>query len=286
MVRAKKNTTILEKRGMGSTGQGFERLVEIMAKLRDPSGGCPWDLEQDHQSLTPYLIEEAYEVIEAIQVEDDNELATELGDLLLQVVFHAQMAKQRNVFDIEEVIKRISEKLIRRHPHVFDKTKVSGSDEVLRNWEKIKQQERVDAKAANKSTLAGVPRSMPSLIRSQRLGEKASKVSFDWEAVEGVWNKVKEEFEELQAEIDEHKSANNQNSDSENKDRIVHEMGDLLFSICQLARWTGVSAEESLHQACQRFTQRFERMESSASGDLRSKSFEELDQLWNKSKEA
>src|SRR5258706_8261256 len=166
-----------------TVGQAFEELVRIMHRLRAP-GGCPWDREQSHESIKPYLIEEAYEVAEAIDARDDRELCTELGDLLLQIVFHAEMASETQRFAIADVIQAISEKMVRRHPHVFADVEVSGADEVLRNWSRIKAEERQHSD--DSSALAGVPRAMPALLRAQRLGEKAAHAGFDWSDARGV----------------------------------------------------------------------------------------------------
>lgn len=282
---------------MDPVGEKFEKLVKIMAQLRDPQGGCPWDLEQDHKSITPYLIEEAYEVIESIRAEDDAELAIELGDLLLQVIFHAQMAKERSAFTIDDVVNHISQKLVRRHPHVFGDLSVSNSDEVLRNWENIKLDENIGS-AKPKTTLSGVPSSMPALLRAQRLGEKAAKVAFDWPELDGVWQKVCEEFNELQVEVDKsiesaklHESAGDSNKSSNSNTpnlrpspELVHELGDILFSLCQLARWMGATAEEALHEGCKRFSDRFEHMQRLAPDKLANLSAKEMDDLWNQAK--
>src|ERR1700690_3141696 len=160
-----------------TVGDAFEELVRIMHRLRSP-GGCPWDSEQTHASIKPYLIEEAYEVVEAIDARDDRELCTELGDLLLQIVFHAEMAAEQGRFTVADVIRAISEKMTRRHPHVFGNVRVSGADEGVRNWSRIKAEER--QASPDTSALAGVPRAMPALLRAQRLGEKAGHAGFDW----------------------------------------------------------------------------------------------------------
>ena len=162
--------------------EAFEKFVEVVAALRHPETGCPWDLEQDHKSIRPYTIEECYEVIEAIENEDDEELVLELGDLLLQVVLHAQIAKDRDAFSIKEVIEAVTKKMIDRHPHVFGDVKANNSDEVLKNWESLKREEK-KKKDPEKSILAGIPKAMPALLRAQRLGDKATKVNFDWSEI-------------------------------------------------------------------------------------------------------
>ena len=266
-----------------TTAERFLRFVEIVRALRNPDGGCPWDLEQNHLSLRPYLIEEAYEVLEAIDEGSDKQLADELGDVLLQVVLHAQVADDRKAFTIDQVLEAVSEKMIRRHPHVFGDVSVTGSGEVLRNWEKIKSDERI-ANAepeAKKSLLAGVPPAMPALLRAQRLGEKAAKVSFDWSEIVGVRAKVAEELAELDVEIASYVAASER---SAARPRVEEELGDLLFSVCQLARWLGVNAEESLRSASGRFVSRFERMESLAERPMSELSSAEMEALWERAK--
>ncbi len=258
-------------------GDAFSRFVEVIAKLRDPNGGCPWDLEQTHQTLKPYLVEEAYEVLESIDGGDDTNLAGELGDLLLQVVLHAQVARDRGAFSITEVVNAITEKMIRRHPHVFGETKVSGTKEVLRNWEAIKQAERAEERQGTstspESMLAGVPKSMPALQRAQRLGQKAAKVHFDWNSAAQVLAKVDEEIAELKAAL----SSNNQSE-------VIHELGDVLFALSQLARWQGFNAEDALHTAASRFSARFAVVEQLAPRPLAEMNESELDLLWQEAK--
>ncbi|MCC6933501.1 MAG: nucleoside triphosphate pyrophosphohydrolase [Deltaproteobacteria bacterium] len=260
---------------MTNTGILFEKLVAIMAELRSPQGGCPWDLEQTHKSITAYLIEEAYEVIEAIEDEDDKELAIELGDLLLQVVFHAQMAKDRGAFDIDQVIENISTKLIRRHPHVFGQTQVNGASDVIINWEAIKQEERKEDAKENTSYLAGIPKAMPALLRAQRMGERAARVNFDWSDLESILAKVDEEVAELKVEI---------NDPAAPKQRVSEELGDLLFALTQLARKLDLRAEDCLRDACEKFQTRFMNMESIAERPLKEYSLAQLDELWIKVK--
>ena len=181
-----------------TAAQAFERLVQIMHRLRGP-GGCPWDGEQTHQSIKPYLIEEAYQVIEAIDRGDDRELRSELGDLLLQIVFHAEMASETDRFDIADVVRTIGDKMVRRHPHVFGDTAVTGTADVLRNWSRIKAEERKNDE--DRSALAGVPRGMPALLRAQRLGEKASHTGFDWSEARAVLAKLHEELGEIETAL-------------------------------------------------------------------------------------
>ncbi len=256
-----------------TVGEAFEELVRIMHRLRSP-GGCPWDREQSHASIKPYLVEEAYEVVEAIDAGDDRELRTELGDLLLQIVFHAEMAAERGAFGITEVIAAISEKMVRRHPHVFADTQVSGADEVVRNWSRIKAEER--RSAPDSSALAGVPRGMPALLRAQRLGEKAGHAGFDWPDVAGVVDKLREELAEL-----EHALAAGDRQEAE------AELGDLVYAATSLARHLGFSAEDALTHAADRFSDRFRHMEQALADQGRtvhSASPEELDRLWEAAK--
>lgn len=253
--------------------EAFARLVEIMARLRGP-GGCPWDREQTHASIKPYTIEEAYEVAEAIDHGDNEELCRELGDLLLQIVFHAQMAAEEGRFTIVDVVRAINDKLIRRHPHVFADTKVQGTADVLRNWSRIKAEER--RASSDESALAGVPSSMPQLLRAQRLGEKAAHAGFDWRAASGVQAKLHEELAELDAAVA-----------SGDRAAVERELGDLLFAATSLARHLDVSAEEALRKASDRFARRFRRMEAALAAEnreVRGASSAELDELWEQAK--
>jgi tetrapyrrole methylase family protein / MazG family protein len=250
----------------------FGKLVDIMTRLRG-EGGCPWDREQTHESIRPYCIEEAYEVVDAIDRKEWDELRDELGDLLLQVVFHAQMAKEAGTFDIDGVITAITEKLIRRHPHVFRKEEgdaVENSDQVLEKWAKIKKKE------GREHLLDGIPRNLPALLRASRVGEKAASVGFDWKRPEEVRAKVMEELDEL---------AQTKND----RVRREEEFGDLLFALTSFARHLDVDAESSLRLATEKFEKRFRWMED----EVRKKGVElsqldakELDLLWNRAKES
>lgn len=248
----------------------FEKLVAIMKRLRDPNGGCPWDLEQTHQTLKPYLIEETYEVLDAID-QGPSKLQEELGDLLLQVVFHSQLASENKEFTVEQVAEGICNKLIERHPHVFGDKKVSGSKEVLKNWEEIKK-----STSAKESVLDGVPRSMPALLRAQRIGEKAARVGFEWNTLEEVRDKV---FEEMREFLECSTAPNTTRS------KIEDEFGDILFALTQLARRLDVSGEQLLSRATDKFERRFRQMEKETGGKLKEKSLEELDALWEKIKQ-
>ncbi len=250
-------------------GDKFERLVEIMRRLRAPKG-CPWDREQTPQSIAPYLLEETYETLEAIDSGNNKEIAEELGDLLLQVVFQAQMADEAKGFTIEDVIDSICNKLIHRHPHVFGETKVKGIKDVLQNWEKLKKTE------GKKTLLGGVPKTLPALLKAFRLGQKASRVGFDWQDAEGVLEKVEEEAREL-----------HEAKKSGDIDEIEHEYGDLLLILANLGRFLEIDPETALRKATGRFMKRFQWMESEAERkklELQSLSAKEWDDLWNEAK--
>jgi len=250
----------------------LDPLVEVMERLLG-ADGCPWDRQQTHQTLKKYLIEEAYEVIEAIDQEDMHKLCEELGDLLLQVVFHATLAKKRGDFDINEVVARITEKLIRRHPHVFGRTEVQDAREVLVNWEEIKAAEQQQ----RKSLLEGIPRSLPALQRAEKVQAKASLVGFDWPDVSGALVKMEEELRELKAACK-----------GKALREIRSEIGDLLFAVVNVARLLGVEAEDALRAAVDKFIRRFQKMEERAQArklKLDQLSLEELDQLWEEAKE-
>ncbi len=250
-------------------GYDFDRLVEIMARLRKE---CPWDRKQTRESLRPYLIEEAYEVLEAIDENDPEKLKEELGDLLLQVVFHAEIAREKGEFDINDVIDFLCNKLIYRHPHVFGDVKVKDAEEVLENWEKLKKKE----KNHKDSVLSGVPRELPALLQAFRLQEKASKVGFDWDNVDGVIDKMKEELSELIEAVN-----------SGDREKIEHEMGDLLFAVANLGRFVGVDPENALRKCNARFKERFQYIEKKLSEEGKSPSdvsLEYMDKLWEEAK--
>ena len=258
-----------------TAGERFEELVRIMARLRAP-GGCPWDREQTSASIKPYLIEEAYEVAEAIEQDDAPELCTELGDLLLQIVFHAQMAAEAGRFTIEDVVQAICDKMVRRHPHVFGDVEVQDANEVLRNWARIKAEERQDK--PDRSTVAGVPRALPSLLRAHRLGEKASHVGFDWDGARQVMEKVREELAELDAAI---AAGDVQQTEAE--------LGDVLFALTSVGRHLDLHAEDALHGASDRFIHRFRYIEDRLAAQQRQVSeatLDELNALWEEAKRA
>jgi len=255
----------------------FQELVRIMHRLRAP-GGCPWDAEQTHESLKPYLLEEAYEVIEAIEDGDDRDVCEELGDLLLQVVFHAELAEERKAFTIDDVVGAISEKLVRRHPHVFGDVSVGSSAEVAANWSRIKAAEKAARGAPDgpESVLAGVPSGLPALIRAHRIGEKASGVGFDWPSAAGAREKIGEEL----AEVDEAASSGDSAA-------LADEIGDLLFAVASYARRSGFNAENLLRNSVARFSRRFRHMEdefAAAERDMHDASPADLDASWERAK--
>ena len=265
----------------------FNSLVYVMGRLRGP-GGCPWDREQTHNSIKHHLLEEAYEAVDAMDAGDPEILAEELGDLLLQVVFHSQLAVSAEEFTLADVIGHIVSKLVRRHPHVFGDVEVTGAEHVVRNWEVIKAGEReAKAKAGRKfdsalaaeqglegtGLLLSVPRAMPALERAQQLQVRAARVGFDWTNIEGVFEKVREEITELQKE--------------ESKERRTEELGDLLFALVNLAQWMGINAEEALRRADDKFLKRFTEMEETIvqrGGKLRDMSVVDMDAVWREVK--
>jgi tetrapyrrole methylase family protein/MazG family protein len=241
----------------------FEDLVRIMEDLRRK---CPWDRAQTHESLKRYLIEEAYEVLEAIDSGDDRKLLDELGDLLLQPVFHAQIAKERGAFTVEDVVDNLVRKLIERHPHVFGN---ASPEEVLKNWERKKMEKR-------ESVLEGIPKHLPALMRSQKIQDRASQVGFDFTHIQQVFEKIEEEIRELKESIDK--------GERENLD---HEIGDILTAVVELARFLGVDAEQALQRANDRFVRRFQYMEKRAremGKKLQDMSLEDMEKLWEEAK--
>jgi tetrapyrrole methylase family protein / MazG family protein len=255
-------------------GSLFDRLVEIMAMLRSPAG-CPWDRAQDSTSLKPYLLEEAYEVLEAIEEGTPDKLKDELGDLLFQVIFHAQLARERGDFDIYDILAGTIAKMTRRHPHVFGSAAASTPKEALQNWEEIKRQEKTATQAT--SVLDGVPRQLPSLLRAQRLQDKASRVGFDWQQIEQVWEKLSEELQELRASIA-----------REERAKIEEEVGDVLFSLVNLARFLEINPDEALHKTTAKFIQRFQFIERELSRQGKTPkqaTLAEMDALWQQAKQ-
>ncbi len=247
---------------------GFDTLVHIVARLRAP-GGCPWDRKQTHASIKPYLIEEAYEVLQALDDENSEKLCEELGDLLLQILLHAQMASEAGEFDMRDVVRGIATKLIRRHPHVFGDSQASNAEEVALEWEMLKQDER----KPGDSLLSSVPKGMPALSYSHSIQRRAAGVGFDWKESGGVLEKLAEEVGELER--------------ASTPQQKIHEFGDILFALVNVARWQEVNLEEALRLANERFRRRFHYMEDNCREQgvlLRDLSFDELNALWDEAK--
>jgi tetrapyrrole methylase family protein/MazG family protein len=264
----------------------FDRLVQLMARLRAP-GGCPWDRKQTHESLKPYLLEEAYEVLETIDGKDAAALREELGDLLLQVVFHAQIGGEAGAFTIDQVLETLNEKLTRRHPHVFGEAKAANAEEVLHRWEEIKRAERSRTEPAQQpsSSLDGVPKTLPALLRAYQMQARASRVGFDWphtaDGIERVVEKVEEEIGELTEALQ-------REPREESRERVEAEFGDLLFALVNLSRLLKVNPEEALRRASNRFAERFRYIESRAARSGRSleqMTLAEMDALWEEAKQ-
>lgn len=250
----------------------FEAFQEVVAHLRAPEG-CPWDREQDHASLRPHLLEETYELLDALDKNDVKAMEEELGDLLLQILMHAQIAHEEGEFDLTDVFRTIHHKIVKRHPHVFGNLKVADSDEVLRNWETIKANERVENGKADKGLLDSIPRYLPALNQAEQYQERAARVGFDWKDLDGVLQKVNEELVEI-----------SQTSDPQSK---REEFGDLLFSLVNVARWLGIDAESALRTANERFANRFRYIEAEvrkAGKQVNQLTLEELDALWEEAK--
>jgi len=274
------------KRAQETPGEWFEKLVAVQARLRAP-GGCPWDREQTHESLRTYLIEEAYEVLEALESRNDAKFAEEMGDLLLQIVFHSQMAQERGGFTISDVIREIHDKMIRRHPHVFGETRAKDAADVLRNWEQIKAEER-RSKAKNPvnhsgsksarqaSLLDGVSRALPATLEGFQLTRKASRIGFDWETAGGIFEKMGEETRELQNALD-----------AREQPKVEEELGDLLFAAVNLARFLKVDPEIALKKANEKFSRRFRSMEKLAregGREFKNLPRQEMEALWDLAK--
>jgi tetrapyrrole methylase family protein / MazG family protein len=298
MTRPRKN----EKKRVGGTkqrsgkraktkqltpGEWFEKLVAVQARLRAPNG-CPWDREQTHETLRTYLIEEAYEVLEALESGNNAKFAEEMGDLLLQIVFHSQIAEEEGRFTVSEVIREIHDKMIRRHPHVFGDTRAKDSAEVLRNWEQIKSEERLQAAKKNGgarsgiekevSLLDGVSRALPATLEGFQLTRKAARMGFDWEEAAGIFDKMGEETVELQSALI-----------TKDRRKMEEEMGDLLFAAVNLARFLKMDPEIALKKANAKFSRRFRAMEKLAreSGrEFKKLPREEMEALWDVTKQA
>jgi ATP diphosphatase len=258
----------------------IEKLIEVMARLRDPEAGCPWDLEQSFETIAPYTIEEAYEVADAIASGDREVLKDELGDLLFQVVYYAQMAREEGGFDFDAIAEAVADKMIRRHPHVFGDGDVADAAAQTRAWEAQKAAERADGRADPDTaapTLAGVARALPALIRAEKLAKRAARVGFDWPTTDDVIAKIKEELAETEAEI----------SAESPHERLEDEVGDLLFAVANLARKLDVDPEAALRRTNDKFTRRFAYIEArlrERDKTPEQSSLEEMDQLWNEAK--
>lgn len=256
----KPNNPIIEK----DVFEAFMQLVRILRKE------CPWDSKQTNKSIAHLTIEESYEIMDAIDNQDDKELAKELGDVLLHVLLHSVIAEERGAFSITDIINEVHEKMIHRHPHVFSDTKVNSEDDVVRNWELLKKSE------GKKSALDGVPKGLPALLKAERMQHKAAKVGFDWDDKSDVWNKVFEEIDELREMID-----------AGNKQKITEEFGDVIFSLVNAARHEKIVAEEALHFTNNKFIKRFQYIESKAAvlgKSLDEMSLKEMDELWEEAK--
>jgi tetrapyrrole methylase family protein / MazG family protein len=267
VVAVEKNLPLERRKG---AAEAFAELVEIVRRLRAP-GGCPWDREQTHATLKPFLIEEAYEAIDAVDRGHAADLREELGDVLLQIMLHAQIGDEEDGFDIADVVSGLCAKLVARHPHVFGDTSVSGAGEVLVNWEKIKKKEK-----ASRGLFDGLPASLPALQMAARMGEKAGRVGFDWHDAAGVRDKIAEELGELDEAVASGEPA-----------AIEHEVGDLLFSVAQWARHLDQQPEEALRACCRRFSSRFSAMEAAIRGsgrEIASLDSAELESAWQEAK--
>ena len=284
-----------------STGEKFERAVSIMARLRAP-GGCPWDREQTFDTIKPYTLEETYEVLEAIDNRDWQELPGELGDLLLQVLFYAEMAKEEGKFSIDEVLDRLSDKLVSRHPHVFGDVTAETSKDVLRNWEALKKKEKAQkGSAESKSVLAGISSSMPSLMEAYKISSRAANVGFDWPNINGLFDKLTEETNELRQEVAKYPApgpdphargvagSSGQQVPEELRDRLEDEVGDLLFVLVNIARYLSLDPESALRKTNRKFKRRFQHVEAqlhAAGRNLPDATLEEMEKLWQEAKKS
>ena len=259
--------------------EALSELIDVVAQLRNPEGGCPWDLEQTHASLVPYVLEEAHEVADAIRHGDDAHLKEELGDLLLQVVLHARIAQEEGRFDLGQIAAGISEKLVRRHPHVFADAEAADSAAVKASWEAIKAAEKAADQAGTPSAsplsdrLAGKVRGQPALAGAMTISKKAAAAGFEWDEMAGVWEKVREELDELKEAVA-----------SGNTTHAQEELGDVLFTLVNVARWCGIDPEAGLAGTNHRFLDRFSRVEAALGGDLQGRNIRELEGLWQQAK--
>ena len=267
-----------------ATIAALSELVAVVAQLRNPQGGCPWDLEQTHASLAPHVLEEAHEVADAIRHGDDAHLSEELGDLLLQVVLHAQIAQEEGRFDLTAIARGITAKLVRRHPHVFGDAQASDSAAVKANWEAIKAMERAAAQPSGAAAvsplsdhLAGKVRGQPALAGAMTISKKAAAAGFEWDTIDGVWQKVHEELDELKEAVAEAQA-------SGDRAHAQEELGDVLFTLVNVARWCGIDPEAGLAGTNRRFLERFARVEAALGGNLQDKSIVDLERLWQQAK--
>lgn len=280
-----------------STANNLIRLLRVVASLRDPEHGCPWDKEQTHQTLRSYLIEETYEAVEAIDLNNPEALSDELGDVLLQVALHGQLGRESHTFTFNDIVQKITKKMIDRHPHVFGEVHASTSKEVLENWETLKAKEKVAGSNTRKKLsekIYSLPPSLPALLTAERIGEKSARWGFDWSSFSEVYKKVKEEFDELHSEvtvllnsvqdISSPLSASHDESLHSQTTRIGEEIGDCLFTLTQIARWLGLSAEDLLRDTHKRFLSRIKNMEQQMPDNFLESSREDKEKAWNQAK--
>ena len=281
-IHHRPSSNVTDSSSLQTALDAIQRAIEVVAKLRDPEGGCPWDLEQTPQSLIPYVIEEAYETVDALRRGNQAEIAEELGDLLLQVLLQAQIASEAGQFDLGDVANGIADKLIRRHPHVFGDGVADTPDRVREQWERIKAAEKA-AKSGTEpvmgqpsevsSKLDRYARTLPPLTASMKISRKAATVGFEWDDVDGVWEKFHEELDEWHAAIE-----------GESPARQQEELGDLLFTIVNLARWYGLDPEAALHGTNQRFVQRFSKVEAACDRPISEYSLADIEAIWQQAK--
>lgn len=282
LIRAGRSRRFVDEGTTDMSGRNdIQTLLNIMARLRDPDGGCPWDLQQDFASIAPYTVEEAYEVADAIDRNDLDDLKDELGDLLLQVVFHAQMASEQGAFDFGDVVASISDKMVRRHPHIFADARVDGAGDVSANWEQIKRAERAARGETDDSALAGISRGLPEWQRATKLQSRAARTGFDWPDPVPVLDKLREEVDEVQAEF----AAGPVDA---NQARLQEEIGDVLFVCANLARHARVDVGTALRQANLKFERRFRAMEARArarGGAMQDLDLAQQEALWRQVKD-
>jgi len=271
-LKTKKPTNTKRPNCKQSQGKPFYQLVDIFARLRAP-GGCPWDRVQTPKTLKPYLLEEAYEVLEAIDENDPVKMKEELGDLLGQIIFHSQMAAEKKLFDIDQVVSGHAEKMRRRHPHVFAQGHAKDAKEVLMNWEEIKYQEK---KNVRRSALDGIPRRLPALLKAHRIQDKAARLGFDWDHIDGAFAKLEEELGEFSKAYS-----------KGNKKEIQDELGDILFTLVNLSRFLKIDPEDALRLTSEKFTRRFKYIEqqlAKTGKTFKQSSLEDLEALWQQAK--